>query len=549
MSGTMRRAARDERGQVVVLVAILFLALVFMVALVVNTGILFVERRAAQDAADAAALAGGIRLASTGNASDRGPGSAWQAAIDAAGLNGYTTGVTVNIPPTSGPNALNVKYVEVLITSDQSAVLLPQWGITTVHARAVAGGGGTPQQAIYSLGGGGVGLKIQNGGVMGLYRFGAPAGCGYDPSSTASGTPWVTVGPSPSPQVDCSTWGGNAQVNSTDSNAGTSLGNPGGLVGPPLSVSETFVGSGGTCTNVTLPSAKFPGASCTDPPNRILRDPLKTFKKPIPKTEPSPPAAGSSNWCREDISNLIGVAGAKVCDTYSGNINGCAGTLILQPGIYTGTLSGNCDYVFKPGIYVFASDKTHGINNPDNLRVLGNTPLDRFELLPGQQGAPGALPYRRDASFAACGQQSVPVNTPRCGVLLFFTYTDYNGTPSGQGCATLSISGGNTADLAPEPDGDWTGMLVYYDAYNGAGSQGEYCSGSTITVGGGAQVNGTSFRGLIYAPEADLVMQGNTSAAVLSQLIVNSINVQNALVVVNVGTAQVLPSGGLRLTE
>lgn len=515
----MRRGVREEAGQVAVLVAILFIALVFAVALVVNTGLLFVERRAAQEAADAAAFAGALRLAATGDT-----GLAMQAAVDAAQLNGYSSGVTVNIPPSSGPNAGNSRFVEVLITTNKSAFLAPQWGITAVNARAVAGGGGAPQQALMTLGtgSGSPGITIQNGGVLALYNENAPFGCSYDPTSIQ---PWVsTMG------QDCRSFGGNAQVNSTSTSAGTNLGSPGGLIGPPSTVALSYVGSGGSCTNTPLPDPKFPGASCSNP---SLSDPFFPYPKPVPKSEPVPV---SPNWCREDTSNLP----SSVCATYTGNINGCATSLVLQPGVYTGVLSGTCDYIFKPGVYVFASDKNSGIKNPSGLRVLGNTLGDTFEGVAGQQGPPGLVSYLRDSAYGSCGT-SVG-NNPRCGVLLFFTYTGYKGTPSGSGCATLSIAGGNTADLAPEPTGTWQGMLVYND-------NDSFCAGTNITVGGGAQLNGTSFRGLIYAPKATLVMEGNTSAAVLSQLVVNSINVQNALVVFNVGTAQVRATGALRLTE
>ncbi len=525
MIGSLRRAVGEESGQVAVLVAVLFLALVFAVALVVNTGLLFVERRAAQEAADSAALSGAIRLAATGDPDDNGPTSARQAARDAAGLNGYGSGVTVNIPPLSGPNTGKLRFVEVLITTSKRAFLVPEWGLTAVNARAVAGGGGVPPNAIYSLGtgSGGPGLHIDNGGVLALYSASAPVGCSYYPTATP---PWRTAPGAAG--VDCSSDGGSAQVNSTSTEAGRNLGSPGGIIGPPSTVTQTYVGSGGSCTNAVLPDPKFPGASCANP---TQSDPYFPYPKPVP--------ASGGNWCRQDTFN----SPPSLCAPYAGNISGCAGSLVLQPGVYTGVISGNCDYIFKPGVYVFAGDSNSGIRNPNKLRVLGNTPNDTFESSPGQPSPPGLVPYVRDPVYGACGS---PSNDPRCGVLLFFTYTGYTGrstdTPSGNGCAALSISGGNTAELSPEPTGTWQGMLVYYD-------NNPYCAGSSITLGGGAQVNGTSFRGLIYAPKANLVMQGNTSAAVLSQVVVNSINVQNALVVLNVGTAQVRVTGAIRLTE
>jgi len=536
MRRSPRQAARDEDGQVIVLVAIMFLALVFAVALVVNTGLLFVERRAAQEAADAAALAGALELVATGDT-----GLATSAANDAARLNGYTAGVTVNIPPLSGPNTGKTNFVEVLIVTSKSTFLTPEWGSTSVGARAVAGGGGPPAQAIYSLGGSGTGLSISNNGVLALYNNTAPAGCSYEPLSVTTGTPWV------SPQGDdCSHLGGNAQVDSSSVNsAAVSNGSPGGLIGPPFNVSESVVG----CTSPPPSTPKFPNALCAQP---SLSDPFFPFPKPVPGTVPSPPS--SPNWCHEDTSNLT--SASALCATHSGNITNCASSLVLQPGVYTGTISGSCDFIFKPGIYVFADSQNGGIGNlGQGLRVLGNTSGDTFECenvalcgtAAGQIGTPGTRPYHRDATygnatFPSCGQDATPVNTPRCGVLLFFTYAGYPGTPTSGSCAQLGIAGGSTADLAPEPTGTWRGMLVYYDTN-------ALCVGATINVKGQGVLDNNLFRGLIYAPKATLDMSGNGTVAKLSQLVVDKIIVGNGTVVVNVGSAQTPTVGGLRLTE
>jgi hypothetical protein len=59
----MTRRSRGERGAILVQVAVLLIVLIGMTALVVDYGLLWVSRRQAQNAADAAALAGAIARA------------------------------------------------------------------------------------------------------------------------------------------------------------------------------------------------------------------------------------------------------------------------------------------------------------------------------------------------------------------------------------------------------------------------------------------------------------------------------------------------------
>jgi hypothetical protein len=62
MRGRLKRLGSDERGMVVLLVAMLLVAFLGFAALVVDLGILFVIRGELQNAADAAALAGVVEL-------------------------------------------------------------------------------------------------------------------------------------------------------------------------------------------------------------------------------------------------------------------------------------------------------------------------------------------------------------------------------------------------------------------------------------------------------------------------------------------------------
>ncbi len=137
---TARRSfARDEGGQAIVVMAILMLTLFLFVGVAIDLGVLFVARRAMQEAADAAAFGGAVVLNASGPAS-----SAMTAATTDAQLNGYqndsVTTVTAASPPTTGPHASDPLYVEVTITRQVQTPLLPaQNGFTSVSVRGVAG--------------------------------------------------------------------------------------------------------------------------------------------------------------------------------------------------------------------------------------------------------------------------------------------------------------------------------------------------------------------------------------------------------------------------
>ena len=136
----MTRWSRDEGGQALILIAIALGALLLGVGLALDTGQLFVARRAAQTAADAGAWAGAAVLYAGGSAAQ----ARTAAATDAA-RNGYTDGgfvtVTTMSPPTSGTYANDPGYIEVTITEQVLTRFLlgATAGRTAIGVKAVAG--------------------------------------------------------------------------------------------------------------------------------------------------------------------------------------------------------------------------------------------------------------------------------------------------------------------------------------------------------------------------------------------------------------------------
>src|SRR5271170_1464698 len=127
-----------SRGQVMVLSAIAMVALMGMVAVATDIGLLWSERRQMQTATDAAAIAAATALRNDTNVTS--------AADNVASLNGFTNGaksatITVNNPPAGGLYAGNSNYIEVIITQPEPTYFLRVLGYNSipVSTRAVSG--------------------------------------------------------------------------------------------------------------------------------------------------------------------------------------------------------------------------------------------------------------------------------------------------------------------------------------------------------------------------------------------------------------------------
>jgi hypothetical protein len=104
----------SERGQALILIVFAIAALVGVAGFAIDGGNVYADRRRAQNAADAAALAGALARINS---------EPWvQTAIRVAGENGYqadgpNASVEVHSPPDSGTYKGNIEYVQVRITS------------------------------------------------------------------------------------------------------------------------------------------------------------------------------------------------------------------------------------------------------------------------------------------------------------------------------------------------------------------------------------------------------------------------------------------------
>jgi hypothetical protein len=280
----------SRRGNALALVGVCLVPILGVLALVLDGGLLMIERRRAQTIVDAAALSAAPSLYNnypqlTTATPDPG-GKAKAAALAIAASNGYTNDgtssiVTVNIPPTSRSYTTTLGYVEVIAQSSQSHGFSAIWssGRISVGARAVARG---------------ISQAYTNAGLLVL-----------DPS--AQGALTLTGGASLT---------SNAPVivdsHSTKAIVGSSTA---GVTAPEIDITGNYSLSGQASLNGTVITGKTP-----------TPDPLANLPTPDPTSMTSQSSSGLS------------ISGA---------------TMTLSPGVYTGgiSLSGGAAVTLKPGIY------------------------------------------------------------------------------------------------------------------------------------------------------------------------------------------------------
>ncbi|MGC2494552.1 MAG: pilus assembly protein TadG-related protein [Candidatus Binatus sp.] len=158
----MSTLAASAGGQVMVLVCVSLIALMGMIAVVTDFSFMQHQKNMMQTAADSAAMAGAEEL----NYGDQVAAGQTDAAS-----NGYTNGVssvtvTINNPPSTGPNTSNSAYVEAIVSKPEPTYFLRVLGVSTmtVSTRAVAYEGNGPN-CIYVLNPSASGAFSANGNV------------------------------------------------------------------------------------------------------------------------------------------------------------------------------------------------------------------------------------------------------------------------------------------------------------------------------------------------------------------------------------------------
>jgi hypothetical protein len=256
--------AKRRRGAVLVLLAICLTAMLGIVALAVDAGLIMDQRRRIQSAADAAALAA---------AADLYLNKANNATADAtfiAQSNGYSN-VQVNIPPASGNYAGKAGYAEVKIQFNQPRGFSAIFGSSTIliQARAVA------QGQLASIGDGIILVDPTGNGAL-----------------TAAGNAAMNV------------TNGSIIVDSNSASGGVTNGNHATVTAPQMD----FTGNPGYSGNFNMPNHAGISSSQTPTP-----DPLSYVK------EPNPGALGLTTQSQHQL-NIQGQATLNP-GVYIGGIN------------------------------------------------------------------------------------------------------------------------------------------------------------------------------------------------------------------------------------
>ena len=285
-----------ERGQALALAAICLSVMLAAAGFTLDVGLGRIQQRDAQNAADAAALAGAQDLPGTPATPTQAEQTAAQNdATTYASTNGFSAGsgitVTVNTPPLTGAHTNDSTSIEVIITKQVPTLIARLFNKNSIAVTARSVATATPGVTKCVL-------------------------CVLDPSAsgalTASGNGTVTVaGGGVVVDSSSSTAGvlsGNSDISDTDALLSTRI----GVVGP---------GGNGGCTQVSGNAQFNPGANCGI---NSVADPLSSV--PVP--------------------DVLGPSNGSV--SLSGN-----STQTINPGIYSSlSVSANGVLTMNPGVYV-----------------------------------------------------------------------------------------------------------------------------------------------------------------------------------------------------
>ena len=125
----------EESGQALILIVFVIIGLVAIAGLVVDGGNVYLERRRAQTAADAAALGGSLA---------RIHGAEWvDSALEIAAQNGFnndgqTNSVLIVSPPVDGPHQYDTEYLQVVIATNTRTYLASVVGVRSIRSQIQA---------------------------------------------------------------------------------------------------------------------------------------------------------------------------------------------------------------------------------------------------------------------------------------------------------------------------------------------------------------------------------------------------------------------------
>jgi hypothetical protein len=456
LSSTTDRRKRDD-GQIIVIFAGALLAICAVAALVFDVGQNLLDRRAEQNASDAASLAGARYIVGatytyhgTCSAAPLGSMRAVKAACDIAVANGYVDGtdgrtVRVDVPPIAPSSFSGLPgHIEVTIGSTRGSFFEGILGVSQQRTGAAAVATNASDIALpYSL------LALD------------PTGCGTNKINGAAGTVVTT--------------NGTVHVDSSCPTDAILLSGSGVLTAPECDVVGAIQTSGGAVD------------SCTSAPTGVLAsgDPLRNLPAPA---QPGPPANVQALDGGPIPSGCPGNAPATDASPISCSFNGGPTkdhVYRIFPGNYPGgILTSNAKIYMDPGIYWIGGG---GITVKS-------------------AGGDGQLISKASGDNTG--------TNPSGGVLIYDTADPLPATGCvGQGCyGPIQLNGGAGAQLSllPIQSGLYTNMVIYVDR--------NYPTNTVaVNLNGGGSI--LEITGTIYAPSASVQLNGSATDTISAQVI------------------------------
>jgi Flp pilus assembly protein TadG len=431
-SPNARRLKRP--GKVLVLFVLLLPALLGILGLVIDGGLMMAVQRQTQNAADAAATAAAVDLLNGKSA------STLQSTANtyAKTYNGLTSAtVTLHNPPTSGPYQGNSHYVEALVSYPVSTLFIQVLGVNpsqTVTARAVAG---------YEPVSAGEGVAVLNPNAY--------PGLSVGGNSTLKVNGRVIVN-SLGRGVDQN---GNAVNLGVQQGPAASASNGGTLLARTIEV-VGGVDNPANFQNYDTPGGPTPLSAGNSTPEP---DPLQNIATPYTGN-------GVQNQFWKQSGNATTVTNASSPQDISVT-NGQ--TLTLKPGVYSSIKITGGTVNFISGIYVIAGNKGGGA-----LTINGGTVTS---------DASGVMFYNTTSAYSAASATDSDPNGNN--VNAYSTSAPNSASAYQNQFGGINITGG-TVNLAPISDvnSQFSGMLFYQPRTNTGTIKLAGGSGTTINLAG-----------------------------------------------------------------
>lgn len=267
---------------------------------------------------------------------------------------------------------------------------------------------------------------------------------------------------------------------------------------------DVHLSGGGILVNSTSTTA---AANQQNDPCRLTISPSPHNVDLAGNTGTTWPIAGCPGYGGGTPAYTVGTAQPQQADPFAEFpkplLSGCDPLLPNDPCVVYNAIIGT---TISPGIYTVS------------LSGSGGTTL---HLRPGTYILKAGMNGSGNADFVSMRPDTNPACAANCGVFIFNTHTNYNGAfGAGATCGGISLVGNATSDLRARTTGTYANFLFYQDSA---------CTNEMVIAGNGT-FNGT---GTIYLPSGHFRFNGNPSTLNGSQLVANTVDLQNGNITIN----------------